>query len=67
MTDPVIDAIVKEIKAENAALAQYRRAAQLMAMERDWAERDGWDEEYDRADRLLTHIRLEIREMEATD
>ncbi len=64
MTDPVIDEIVRGIQAENAALAQYRRAAQLMAQERDWAERDGWDEEYRAADRLLGHLRGEIRELE---
>ena len=67
MCDRIIEAVIKEIKAETEALAQYRRAAQLMEQERDWAERDGWDEEIERADRLLGHLRGEIRELETAD
>lgn len=61
MNDPVIDRIVREAEA----LGMYRRAAQTAAVDRLWAERNGWDEEYQRADRVLGHLRAEIRELDA--
>lgn len=65
MHDPVIDRIVRDIRSQDAALVQYRRAAQTMDTQRQWAAKDGWDDEYERTDRLLGHLRAEIREMEA--
>lgn len=61
----MIDRIVKDLRAESAALVMYRRAAQTAAVDRLWAERNGWDEEYQRADRILGHLRAEVRELDA--
>ncbi len=64
MTDPVIDAIVRDIKAEAAALIAYRRAERVAEKTRAWAEHNGWDDEQAQAERLLGHLRGEIRELD---